>query len=68
MTPEVLLIDIRTCRNVTPETFTIVDMRDAPHLLPYSVRFDEMDVFEQSAILDAWFDANWDEIEEIAFP
>lgn len=61
------VIDIRSCRDVTPERFTVVDLRDAPGLLTYSVRFDTMDVFEQSAVLDAWYSTNWDLIPEIPF-
>lgn len=61
------VVDIRTCSDVTPDTFTIVDICDGPGLLPHSVLFDDLDVFEQCRVLDAWYRDNWDEIQEIQF-
>ena len=64
--PEV--IDIRQCYDTEPkQPFTVVDLCDGPGLLPYSVLFDDLHVFEQCRILDAWYDANWDTIPEVPF-
>ena len=62
------VIDIRSCYDISPALpFTVVDLCDGPGLLPYSVLFDELHVFEQCRILDAWYTENWDSIPEVAF-
>lgn len=62
------LIDMRSCYDTDPkETFTVVDLCEGPGLQPYSVRFDELDVFAQCSILDEWFSTHWDDIPEIPF-